>query len=365
MTKSNLREVARQAGVSSMTASRILNGRTQQHHAETVERVRQAARNLDYQPNLLGRALVGGRTQSIGVIIRAFGGRLAVRRLSTATQAAKAAGYLAYVVNLRSAGQDDSDDLIEAARELIGRRVDGLLISRSVPVSKQARQFIANHAPPTVWLDWGPPRGAHRVILDRESAARAMATHLRELGHRRAALLPTPDAMHFIEHRIEPYRRACAAADLELEVVTCQSTTPASAHETFGYDQVQRLLGERGADLPALLMHNDEMALGALLALREAGLRVPEDVSIAGWDDLPLARFTDPPLTTVRGPTEAAGQAAFDVLRTLIEDRAPAGETRARTRKLQRTMRCELVVRQSTGPAPALKTDQGTGRPAR
>lgn len=346
-----LRQIAERSGVSPQAVSRILGGHVEHFRPETCQRVREAAEALGYRPDPIGRALVGGQTKSVGLLTHGIGGRVAMTRFQAALEAAQQGGYETYV-RLTGRGAGDTQRLVEAAQAMVDRRVDGLVVIRSTPMSPEARRYLLSLPMPTVFVDRGPPGHSARVMLERQPAFDALAAHLAELGHSRGVLFASAGSADFPESRSYAYQRAFARANLELEVVYEQGPAEGGATDAYhplhgerrGYDAVQRFLAA-GGSATALCMHNDEAALGALAALRDAGLNVPEDVSVTGVDDLGLSQYCDPPITTVRVPRREVGQAAFTMLERLMQD--PQAEI-APVR-----FGYQLIVRQSTGAAAA------------
>lgn len=348
-----LRQIAEHSGVSPQAVSRILGGHVEHFRPETCRRVREAAEALDYRPDPIGRALVGGRTMSVGVVTHGLGGRVAMTRFQAAMEAAQQAGYETYL-RITGRGVGDTERLIEATQSLAARRVDGLVVIRSTPMSPEARRFLQSLPMPIVFVDRGPPGHKARVALERQPAFDALARHLAQLGHRHVVLFASAGSADFPESRSYAYQRAFARTGVDLQVVYERPPQPPAGGEPAdayrplhaeqrGHEAVQRFLAA-GGSATALCMHNDEAALGALAALRDAGLRVPEDVSVTGVDDLGMGQFCDPPITTVRVPRDEVGQAAFAMLERLMRDPQASVEPAH--------FGYELVVRESTGAVP-------------
>lgn len=345
-----LEQIAQRCGVSRQAVSRILGGHVERFSPQTCRRVEQVARELNYQPDPIGRALVGGRTMSIGLLTHGVGGRVPVARLQALMEMAQAAGYETYL-RTTGRGTNDTERLTQAVRSLVARRVDGLIITRSVPIAADARRFFESLSVPTVFINRGPPQYNARVNFDAQSAINALAEHLAELGHRHAAFFASTGSADFLEHKIHPYQRAFARAGIEATTVLEQAPQGGDGHDALrginaeqrSYEAVQQYIAD-GGTATAWCMNNDESAIGALAAAREAGLRVPDDVSLVGFDDLALARFCDPPLTTIRTPRDEVSEAAFNMLERLMrEPDAPVEPL---------LLSYELIVRTSTGPAP-------------
>jgi LacI family transcriptional regulator len=339
-----LKQIALKSGVSAQTVSRILRDQSAKHRPETRRRVLKIARELNYRPNPLSRALLGQKSMTIGLIVKGLSVPVATRRIRELAHIARKNGYLIYIVGIDERG-DDSQGVAKAAREMLDRRVDGLVIYRTMPLSAAVRRFLESQSVPTVFMGWGPPRSPRRVIFDRAPAIEQAAAHLLNLGHRRAALFGAADP-DFAELKLTPYQRIFARTGMELLIDP--RWTPDIADgvdiEARTYHAVQEFLAA-GADATALVMNNDEGAIAALAALRHAGLDVPGDMSVIGFDNSPGAPFAAVPLTTIGGgPADEVAAAAFGMLKTLIDD--PAAAVR------RAVFPFELIVRRSTGPCP-------------
>lgn len=352
MGQVTLRDIAQRCGVSRAAVSRILAGHRDRFSELTRQRVQAAAASMGYTPNLVGQALTRRRTMTVGILGHSFTGHVTAARLQALREAAQHRGYDTY---LRETGRGvrDTDRLIEEAQHLMARRVDGLVVWRSAPITAKAHRFLKTLAVPTVFIDRGPPRHRARIILRRQPAFNALARHLAKLGHRRAMLFASIASADFPESRSYAYRRAFARAGLDLAVTYEQpppSDDPRDAYRAThagrrGYETVRRYLADpRAPAVSALCMNNDDAAIGALAALREAGVRVPEQMSVVGVDDLEASMFCEPPLTTIHAPRNDVGRAAFDMLERLI--RQPEAEVEPIAFTYQ------LVPRQSTCAAP-------------
>ncbi len=335
-------DVAKATGFSQMTVSRVLSGKGAVA-PKTRERILEAVEQLGYRPNALASGLRGGVTQSIGLIVKGLGGSLATEHIRHLIHAAQEHSYLTYTFNIDHRG-DDSDELIRVAQDLLDRRIDGLVVYRNMPASVKARRFLESCGIPVVFLgDWGPSRSRQRVVLDVKTSILQLADHLASLKHRRVAYFPSVNLADFPEHKLRPIQRSFAKVGIELvmDPKWWIKGQPSIAEAT--YQAVRSFLTD-GPDVTALMIINDVGALGALAAVREAGLSVPEDLSIVGFDDMDGAGYCDPPLTTIGGPDSShVGRAAFEMLHTLIATPDAVVE--------RQSFPFELIVRESTGPA--------------
>jgi len=324
-------DVARLAGVSQKTVSRVFNGE-RYVSADVRGRVLQAAEELGYRLNGAARALASGRTRSIGVV--ALGTALygPASLLIGIERAARDAGYALRVVNTR---EGDPAGVAGAVESLLEQGVDGIVVSEpidegSVPLRADVPVLVLG-APAT----FGGPR-AVAAGVGAESLARAATEHLLDLGHVTVHHLAGPQRWFAARDRLRGWRTALAARD-RAQPPVIEGDWSASSGYTAG-----RELAVAG-DVTAVFAANDDMAVGLIRALLEAGLRVPEDVSVVGFDDIPVSAYVTPPLTTVRQPFDAVAREGLRLLVQAIEkpddEPAPASDPPV-----------ELVVRASTAP---------------
>ena len=290
-------DVARSAGVSVATVSRVLNG------VETVDpelraRVVRASDALGYRPNPHARALHSGRSHAIGVAATYVGGFFA--QLFDGLEAGLAdRGYRLLVAGgdgTRAGEKETLDDLLD-------RHVDALVVFLEA-VSDADLVEIHGRGVPTLVLGRVVPELEHRCLAWDQRAGGALATrHLLAMGHRRIGHLAGPPSNLHARERREGYHLALVEAGVDVD--PCWVAEGDFQEE--GGRQAMRTLLERG-DVTAVFVANDQMALGALSALWERGLRCPDDVSVVGFDDQVASSYTTPPLTTVRQPLEELGR---------------------------------------------------------
>ncbi|MFJ7295795.1 LacI family DNA-binding transcriptional regulator [Streptomyces collinus] len=338
-------DVAQLAGVSQKTVSRVLNG--ERYVSEDVRRrVLEAAEQLGYRLNSAARALASGRTRTIGVV--ALGTALygPASLLIGVERAARDAGYALSVVNTL---EGDPGDVGGAVQSLLERGVDGIVVSE--PIDEGAVP-LASDVPVLVL---GAPAGdsapasAIAAGVDSVELARAATEHLLDLGHRTVHHLAGPRKWFAARDRQAGWCAALTAHDREQPAVVEGDWSAASGYEAG------RELAAR-SDLTAVFAANDDMAVGLIRFLTEAGLRVPEDVSVVGFDDIPLAAYVLPPLTTVRQPFDDVAREGLRLLVHAIEK--PEAEPPA-----PQSQPVELVVRASTAP-PASHRPPAQPRPA-
>jgi DNA-binding LacI/PurR family transcriptional regulator len=326
-------DVAALAGVSHQTVSRVLNGSASVRE-ETRARVLEAMRKLDYRPNLSARALVTGRSRTLGVVTFDTALYGPASTLVGVERAAHAEGWFVSVVSLDSLERSAVAPVIERLRALPAA---GILIIAPQLASARALWDLPDDVP-VVAVETGPEEGIAVVAVDQREGARMATQHLLDLGHRTVRHLAGPPDWLEAEQRIEGWRAA-------LEAVGARSDRPLRGDwgPRSGYELGRQLAGV--GDLTAVFVANDQMALGLLRALREHGRDVPGDVSVVGFDDVPEAEFFSPPLTTIRQDFAEVGRRGLHLLLAQI-----AAGRRSTTRS---TVGPELVRRVSAGPPRA------------
>lgn len=297
-----IKDVARVAEVSVATVSRALNGR--QYVAEQVRaRILRVASELRYSPHHAARALSSRRTHTIGVVLPDLHGEFFSELMRGIDHAARERGLHLLVSSCHGSLAEQRD----ALRATPGR-VDGVLVMSPLLGSEEALdQALAPELPAVLMNCAGSPR-ATVLNVDNHGGAHAMTRHLLEVGHRRIAFIRGPDDNFDACERLRGYRDALATvADAGPEWTVAGAFDEASGYaagETFA----------TGPRPDVVFAANDMMALGCLFALRKAGLRVPEDIAVAGFDDVPMARYVNPALTTMRVDIASLGARALQLL---------------------------------------------------
>jgi DNA-binding LacI/PurR family transcriptional regulator len=333
-------DVATEAGVSRTTVSFVLNGRQDvKIPPDTRKRVLEAAERLGYHPHAPARQLAGGRSHVLALVLRQSPEQIASDAVLAETlrgfaAAARSSGFRVMVEPLPRDGQDGSYHAL-----VRGQHADGLVISGPRTDDPELGALVRDGFP-LVLQGTLPDLAVPSVDVDNVAGARGAVEHLVALGHRRIGCITNAPLVYTAaQERLAGYRQALQAADVEPDdrlVATGDFDAPS------GHAAMVELLERTSVD--AVFVASDVVALGAIGALREAGRRVPDDVSVVGFDDIPLAAYFDPPLTTVRLPAFELGQAAGRALLERIADPAMTGRTLLPT---------ELIVRASTGPPPA------------
>jgi LacI family transcriptional regulator len=345
MSRVTIAEVAKAAGVSKATVSRVLSGNHKYLTPETRWRVEQAIKQLDYRPSTVARSLTSKRTNTVGVLVADISNPFYPDVFLGIEDGAVKHGYNVFLCNTNY-------DLARGKnyiQSLVDKRVDGVLIMTS-SFSREWLVELERNNVPVIVLDWEvQSRGSNQstIAVDFERGIHAAVEHLYGLGHRRFAHVGGPPLLQTSRDRRNAF--LCALAEYgidrtEVPVIDGNLRIDAGRHA------VKELL-----TLPqwptAVFAANDMMAIGMLLEARTKGIRIPDDLSVVGLDDIWLAAQSEPPLTTVALPRYEIGQLAmrllFDLLDRPREDYIETVATVVRT---------SLVIRQSTGPAPISTT---------
>jgi LacI family transcriptional regulator len=340
-----IHDVAARAGVSVATVSRVLNGK-ELVREETSRHVRAAAKSLRYVPNVAARSLSIRRSQTIGIVLPDVHGEFFSEVIRGIDLAARAQGYHILV----SGSHSDPAQMLDVVDTMRGR-VDGLVVM-APDVTLAPLDELRARAMPVVLLNSATPNG-DAITIDNYGGARAMMLHLQGLGHTRIAFVRGPQHNADARERLRGYRQAMRgiAAPKELE---CNGDFTEESGFTAG-----RRLAELQPRPTAVFAANDSMAVGVLASLTSAGVRVPEEMSVVGFDDIPIARYVNPPLTTMRVDIAEMGRCAFGLLLDAIGNPA----THAPRHDLAAT---RLVVRKSCGaPKPLPKQNTQPHRAAR
>ncbi|GAA2751413.1 LacI family DNA-binding transcriptional regulator [Amnibacterium kyonggiense] len=308
-----VKDVAALAAVSPKTVSNVLGG-TVRVAPDTRARVEHAIERLGYVPNLAARGLRSGRTGLIALVLPDVRSPFSAELVQLVVELAHERA-LGVQLEQASTSVDRTRELIASARRHL---VDGVLLNPATGAQRDAALGGGGGEVPLVMLGEVEQRDVDQVWVDSVDAARRMTAFLIGLGHRRIAMLgvqPPGEGTVTGGLRRQGYREALTEAGLPADPVlerTCAAWTPEG-----GYDAMTRLLAEEGRP-DAVFCATDAIALGALSALWVAGVRVPDDVSVAGFDDVSVGAFAAPPLTTVRWDKRGYAEAALDRLVTRI-----------------------------------------------
>ncbi len=327
-----IKDVARQAKVSIASVSRAMNGSSGLSQA-TRERILRAARRLRYTPHGAARSLIMRRTQTIGVLLPDMHGEFFSELIRGIDRAARTHGLHVLV----SSSHGDAAEAAAALHAMHGR-VDGLLV-----MSPHAdAEFLDANVPqgtPVVLMNSRPTHAGYpSFAVDNYGGASVMMKHLVGRGHRRIALIAGPDGNFEAQERLRGYRDALA----QLLPESAEMVLYGDFTEESGWRAGRQVLAL--ADRPtAIFASNDMMAIGCMSALSEAGVGVPREIAVTGYDDIPIARYLSPPLTSVRVRITELGALALARLEVGIEN--PQKKIAATAQ----TLRTDLVVRSSCG----------------
>ncbi|MGN8027448.1 LacI family DNA-binding transcriptional regulator [Microbacterium sp. 22242] len=327
--RATITQVAAHAGVSLSTVSRAMNGNPTVD-PELVERVKAAAAELGYSASPLARSLVLGRTQTISVVIPDLANPVFQAILRGLSHAAAEDGY--HVLIADSAEQVHEETVLAATTR---RRADGVILCAPRMPADELAALLPSLAPAVV-VNRPPQQHAPTIAADYGAATTALVEHLHDLGHRRILFLSGAPGSASGSARSAALAEACERHP-GLEI----AERAASVDFDSGAASADAVLAS-GAT--AVLAFNDLVAMGLLSALGTRGVRVPEDISVAGFDDIPFAAFTSPPLTTAAVPATELGRLAWAAMGALLRGDEPPPPVALTPR---------LVVRASTGPARA------------
>jgi DNA-binding LacI/PurR family transcriptional regulator len=324
-------DVGRLAGVSHQTVSRVING-SRHVRPETRDRVLSAMEQLGYRRNSIARALVTGRSNTLGVL--SFDTTLygPASTLFGIERAAHDAGYFTIVASLRALNRSSVTDAVERLRR---QGVDGLLVIAPYEDAVDALE----HAPgevPLVAVEAGPVQGVPLVSVDQYAGAASATQHLLGLGHETVWHITGPADFLESQQRRRGWRETLLTAGAPIPEHLVGDWSPRS-----GYELGARLSRDRA--VTALFVANDQMALGVLRAMHEAGRKIPRDISMVGFDDVPEAQYFTPPLTTIRQDFGELGRRGLRLLLAIIEARATGAAPPPGSQ-----ITPELIVRAST-----------------
>ena len=331
----SIKDIARAAHVSHSTVSRALRN-SPLVNSETSAIIHKIADEQGYTVSAVGRSLVNRRTNTIGVVVTSIADPFVGEIVNGIEEVALAHDYSLFLATCHA----DPVREVHAVRSFQERRVDGILVNASrvgalyLPVLEEMK------VPIVLINNEHPGQFVHSVTIDNLNAGREAARHLVALGHKRIGYIGNRYGLQADMERFSGYRQILEEADIgfQPELVAHGDGRPEG-----GMSAMERLLA-----LPepptAVFCYNDMEAIGALRAIREHGLTVPDDVSVVGLDDLFLASYTDPPLTTIQQPKHQMGRLAAEILLQLLSGEKPDSHV---------TLAGKLIVRQTTTPPPA------------
>lgn len=326
----SIAEVAKRASVSIATVSRVINN-TGRVDPETAARVRTAIDELGYVPNSTAKALVSGRSNILGIVVSDITNPFFPDMIQAFEGIAIENGYDILTVS----SHYDPGRMEQCIHRLLQRSVDGVAIITS-EFDPAVIGRLTQLRVPTVYLDMGVVgKFVSNIRVDYESGIRQAVAHLVGLGHQRIAFISGPAKLKSAIIRKQAFLRSLQEASLSDDLVV-----EGNHAIDGGLDAMAQLIEKRPS---AVLCSNDLTAIGAMRAIRRAGLSVPHDISVVGFDDIQLSRFTEPPLTTVRLPRVDLAVAAFQALLYTQNNERQQG--------IEKNVETTLVVRESTAPA--------------
>jgi LacI family transcriptional regulator len=338
--RATIRDVAALAAVSHQTVSRVINGQTSVAD-DTRRRVLDAIEQLGYVPSPMARGLISNRTHTLGMVTADVSDGFFARAVAGAELEARRRNYYLIVGSVEETPDDGEGT--GYLRLMLDRRVEGLILARpGVVFEGEHLRGAANAGIPLVSIGSTALDGFTSVDVDNRRGGFDATTHLLELGHRSIATIVGPRGWPSADARLAGYRDALRDAGI------AETAELVERGADWGLESGQvatdRLLAT-GVPFTAIFAQSDLIALGAIRRLRVEGLNVPSDVSVVGYDDVPIAAYVDPPLTTVHQPMREVGEFAAG----LILERIAGGESDPGPHLLPAL----LVVRQSTAPPPA------------
>jgi DNA-binding LacI/PurR family transcriptional regulator len=336
----SIKDIARAAKVSHATVSRALHN-SPLVSPQTAERIRQIAREKGYRPSAVARSLVTKRTRTIGVVVTSIADPFIAEVVSGVEEVANDHGYSVFLANSNA----EPDREVKVVHSFHERRVDGILVTAS-RVGALYMPLLNEMRVPTVLINnQHPGEFVHSVMIDNLSASRQATQHLVSLGHKRIAYIGDQFGFQSDTERFAGYRRALELADIDfLPELTAHGDGKADG----GARAMESLL-TLDALPTAVFCYNDMSALGALRAIHACGLRVPDDISVVGFDDLFIASYTSPPLTTISQPMRQMGRTAMEILLKLF-----SGSNSITNIKVQG----QLIVRESTAPPRSIQQEK-------
>src|SRR5512146_422855 len=331
-TSATIADVAKRAGVSIATVSRVLN-RTAAVNTDTEQRVRAAISHLQYVPHSAARILASRRTSTLGLLLPEIGGWYFPSMLRGIEAAAREQGYDLLIHTAEATYP------LKASRRALGMHsTDGLIVFTN-SLEQEELSHLKQKDFPVILLHQTPPRtlGIPVVTIENKSGAQKLVDHLIDVHDcRRILFLQGPEGHEDSVWRERGYRESLRSHKIPFD----QSLVAIGEFDEYAAASAIGQLLVDGLDFDAVFCGDDDAAIGCTAALQRAGRRIPEDVAVAGFDDVPIARFLTPPLTTVRAPTELVGRHAVEQLVRLIR----GGQADALT-----LLPTELVIRRSCG----------------
>jgi DNA-binding LacI/PurR family transcriptional regulator len=331
-----IKDIAKQAGVTHATVSRALHG-SPLISTETTRRIKGIAAELGYQPSAAARSLKTNRSQALGVIVSHIDDPFFSEILQGIDEVAQEGGYSLFI----AASQRSLEREQFIVQTMCAHRVDGVIIC-STPFSGEHTRLLREYARPIVVINNQAAEDyRYSIYHDDEDGSRQLTRHLIELGHRKIAYLGNALSGRTTQDRVSGYQQELATAGLPCPDGYIHQVPGGSPVD--GFDSLGHFL-----ELPerptAIVCYNDMLAMGLLQSLQQAGLRVPQDISVTGFDNIVFSAYTHPPLTTFDQPKRFIGAEAARLLLELLQ----TAEAGAATAPQTRLLKGQLLVRETT-----------------
>ncbi len=311
-SKITIRDVAIRAGVSHQTVSRVIN-KSERVSPTTRTRVKKAIKELGYRPNVIARSMAKGHTYTLGCISPNLTNYIFSKIIESAQAEARRQGFF-----VLTGCASTADDVLPLLDEMLNRRVDGLLVLNPRDDARYIHLLpLIEQGTPVVYLKNSPKEEAVSSVCANDQSGGYQATqYLLDLGHARIATITGPENEECTLDRLEGYWQALSEAGVKQDrELIVQSDWSAES----GGQAILQLL-EAKVPFSAVFAQNDRMAIGAIRALRDSGLRVPQDISVIGYDDIPLSSYFDPPLTTIHQPMDEFGRRGAQLLIEAVQN---------------------------------------------
>lgn len=333
-----IREVSKHANVSVATVSRVVNGNKWVSDS-TREKVLASMEELGYKPNSFAKALATNKSDTFGMVVSDLGGPFFGEMMRAAEDEVRKVGKHMIITS----GHDTVESEREAIDFLMQRRVDALLLHLDVIPDDEIIKLSDSANIPVILINRLIPELQDKCVsLDNDMGGYIATEHLIELGHKHIACITGPLFKADARSRLAGYRRAIEQAGLEYDE---RLVIESDYQESGGQASIERLR-RRGIKFTAVVTQNDHLAIGAMKALKSHGANVPEDVSVVGYDDMVMARYTEPGLTTISTPVEKFGQYAADLALNIEGEKSCSIQ-------VQQRFEPELIIRGSTGAVKA------------
>ncbi|OHY94264.1 transcriptional repressor PurR [Vibrio rotiferianus] len=308
-----MKDIAKLAGVSTSTVSHVIN-KTRFVSEEISERVNNAAQELNYYaPSALARSLKVNRTKTIGMLVTTSTNPFFGEVVKGVERSCYHKGYSLILCNT----EGDNERMRDSINTLLQKRVDGLILMCSSLEGERIDVFERYSDIPVVVMDWGPMLFTSDKIQDNSLRGGYLAAkYLIDCGHKEIGCITGPLIKHQAQMRYEGYKRAMIEAELDFNA----NWIVESDFECEGGYQALKKMVQRGPLPSSIFVSNDMMAMGVINAANELGIKIPDDLSIIGYDDIHIAKFMSPSLTTIHQPKYRLGQAAVETLLTKLEN---------------------------------------------